>query len=460
MNDSHAASNTELIAGRPNLPWLVMIAVGMALLLPHFFSSPSITHNPDGSIATIDKASWNFGWPRVYSGDEPHYLLQLNSLIEDGDLDLRNNYDLVDRGSAQAGKLSAGQKLDHHTSWYHDGKYYEHANWNVENETVEINSVGAPQAEREYSRHPPGMVWLLWPFARPFRGTDLVEPVAILTCGMAVVIAMYFFALLIAPYATERHSAAITIVLAFLATPVWHYGRTLFTEPLLLVLVVGGVALYLRKSWWLLSGLLFGIAALIKPPIGLVAVPFAVHLLLTRQVRGLFLLCTPLALAVVATLANNYAQHGSPLAVPQQLELANPAVGALGQIFSWRKGVLFFAPVVLVAACWWPRFYREHRRDAILLLSAVALYYAFLACYKHWSGGFCYGPRYLTAVLPLLLVPLATLRAGDFAGKPLRIFAVAAVSLLSILINFVGAVPFWTSWNIHPAIYLLARILQ
>ena len=188
------------------LPWLAMLAVSAALLLPQLFSSPSITRNSDGSIATIDKASWNFGWPRVYSGDEPHYLLQLNSLVEDGDLDLRNNYDAVDRGGAQAGKLAAGMKLDRHTSWYHNGKYYEHVTWNLETETVEATSVGVPQAAGEYSRHPPGMAWLLWPFARPFRGTTLVEPVAILSCGVAVVIAVYFYALLITPYATERRS--------------------------------------------------------------------------------------------------------------------------------------------------------------------------------------------------------------------------------------------------------------
>lgn len=30
--------------------------------------------------------------PRVLSGDSPHYLVGVNSLIEDGDFDLTNNY--------------------------------------------------------------------------------------------------------------------------------------------------------------------------------------------------------------------------------------------------------------------------------------------------------------------------------------------------------------------------------
>src|SRR5260370_7316862 len=44
---------------------------------------------------------WSF--PIVAHGDEPHYLVLLNSLIFDGDFDLRNNYLSVHEGSIQPG---------------------------------------------------------------------------------------------------------------------------------------------------------------------------------------------------------------------------------------------------------------------------------------------------------------------------------------------------------------------
>jgi hypothetical protein len=45
--------------------------------------------------------------PYIKGGDEPHYLLILNSLINDGDLDLKDNYESVHQGSLQAGKKFA-----------------------------------------------------------------------------------------------------------------------------------------------------------------------------------------------------------------------------------------------------------------------------------------------------------------------------------------------------------------
>jgi hypothetical protein len=54
----------------------------------------------------------NLVWPRIHSGDEPHYLIILNSLIRDGDMDLANNYASVHAGGTDAGLSFAGQALD------------------------------------------------------------------------------------------------------------------------------------------------------------------------------------------------------------------------------------------------------------------------------------------------------------------------------------------------------------
>ncbi|HUH00370.1 MAG TPA: hypothetical protein VML75_00165, partial [Kofleriaceae bacterium] len=53
--------------------------------------------------------------PASYSGDEPHYLMVVNSLLFDRDLDLREDYDRVRAGSDDAGRRFRGAQLDHHT---------------------------------------------------------------------------------------------------------------------------------------------------------------------------------------------------------------------------------------------------------------------------------------------------------------------------------------------------------
>ena len=63
---------------------------------------------------------FSLGLPGVLSGDEPHYLVLINSVISDGDFDLANNYQDVHRGGLQAGRKFAGAPLDHHVNWYED----------------------------------------------------------------------------------------------------------------------------------------------------------------------------------------------------------------------------------------------------------------------------------------------------------------------------------------------------
>ena len=53
--------------------------------------------------------------PAVWSGDEPHYLITISSILRDGDLSLGNNYDSVRSGSGDAGLTLKGTNLDHHT---------------------------------------------------------------------------------------------------------------------------------------------------------------------------------------------------------------------------------------------------------------------------------------------------------------------------------------------------------
>ena len=51
----------------------------------------------------------------VTSGDEPHYLLILNSILRDGDLQLEADYRRVAAGGGDAGMRFRGVHLDHHT---------------------------------------------------------------------------------------------------------------------------------------------------------------------------------------------------------------------------------------------------------------------------------------------------------------------------------------------------------
>ncbi len=122
------------------------------------------------------------------------------------------------------------------------------------------------------------------------------------------------------------------------------------------------------------------------------------------------------------------------------LSLPHPEAFA-GFLLSPSYGLFIFSPVLalgLVAAFVLLR--RGPRREAVLALAVCVLMFVFLAGMTNWRGGWCVGPRYIAAVAPFLLLPLAQLwpRLAARWWPP----ALAAGLLLpSVLLNVVsGAV--------------------
>jgi hypothetical protein len=71
--------------------WFVALVAAL-LLAPHLFVGRYYSNH----LPILGPA-------QVVSGDEPHYLLMLNSLLDDGDLDLSNQYAAVHAGMTAAG---------------------------------------------------------------------------------------------------------------------------------------------------------------------------------------------------------------------------------------------------------------------------------------------------------------------------------------------------------------------
>src|SRR5438552_3458551 len=93
------------------------IALAALLLLIGFFARHVVER---GAVRP-----WNIG---ALSGDEPHYLVAINSLLHDGDLALTDDYGRAFEGGWEAGRRFRLVRLDHHTILY-DGR--EHALWNT-----------------------------------------------------------------------------------------------------------------------------------------------------------------------------------------------------------------------------------------------------------------------------------------------------------------------------------------
>lgn len=437
-----------------------LIALSALLLIPLCFSAPWGKRWPLG-----------LGLPTVLAGDEPHFLIMINSLVNDGDLELKNNYASVHRGSSQAGMLWAGTPLDHHTVWYLGGERLQWAHiFELDNSKWQEDSAGWPKPTirqgitvdvsdlPEYSHHPAGLAFLLAPFLFPFRGTSYLEPMAVFYSGIAVVLAMMFFRLLIQEFTSDLCLANLVTALAFLGTPVWHYGRTLFTEPFLLFFAISAYFLALRKRMSLLPGCLMAAGILMKLPFLLLMLPLLVDLLIQKRFKRVVFFSLPVVISVALTFFMNYTMFGSPFKTTQHYIIGNFKEGTIGLLLFWDHGILPFAPVVLIALLAWPKFMRNHFRESLMFATGFILYFLLMAFYGLWHGGWCYGPRYVVPVIPFLLMGLVNVIDFSFYRKVWGKIIIFSICVLSIVINFLGAVPYWKYWNKHPLIVLLTKI--
>jgi len=406
-----------------------------------------------------------FVLPRVHSGDEPHYLIQINSLLDDGDLDLANNYAAVHMGGDAAGQYNSGAALDHHVGWFVDGRiiywnaFYESDPdlWDIDESghftptlRSDVSAKSVPTGLPEYPRGSPWLAIILAVILCPLQGTAWVEPAAIACSTVAVVASLFMFRSLVSPYSKNSRDLFLAASITFLGTPIWHYGQTLFTEPYLLLCVLGAYTAYLRHSKQFAAGCFLATAILIKPAYVLLVLPLAGDLLVGKNWLGLCRLAVPCLGAVLLFTSFNQSLYGS-WRLAQRWRDGDAVFGAVALIFSPEHGLLAIAPVTLVALAASAEFVRRRTRDALILLSAAFLHFELVSSFEGWSGGYCYGPRHLVPILPFLLaaIPGAGGQA-TFSGATAARRTVLALCGLSIILNAIAAIFVGYVFSVHP----------
>ena len=229
-------------------------------------------------------------------------------------------------------------------------------------------------------------------------------------------------------------SATAALILAF-ATPLWYHATKAFcSEPNFSIGLLGCCYLLARAdrpALLLGAGACLGFAFACRV-YGLVLGPaILIYALLTWKSRGATAKRTMTNLlwfgssagVFVALIAwSNMARFGSVFKTGYHLQFqsvtelfANPILrGMRDLLFNGEVGLLIFVPWLIALPFLWRFIWRQHRREAILVLGIVFTNYAFFAKYAGWRGGLSFGPRLLLPTIPFLVAPLAVL----FDQKP------------------------------------------
>jgi hypothetical protein len=321
------------------------------------------------------------------SGDEPHYLLMAQSLWREHDLDLQDN-------------LARQDYLE-----YTPGPVAPH--W------------GTPRRDgRPFPAHSPGLPALLAPvYALGGR-----RACAALLALAAAALALQVQAL--ARHVTGDPRAALLAWLVAVGPPVLFYSFLVYTEvPSALALATAlRLLLALPGPWG--AALAAGCASLL-PWLHVKMVPAAavLGLIAVWRLRGgsrlTFVAVSGAMAAAYLVYYHSIFGVASPLAiyggVPDEAAVGSPLRAAVGLLLDRSFGLLWYAPVMVLALAGLQAWVRGKRADVVahgLVGAAVLLP---LGTWRMWWGGQCPPGRFLVPLVPLLALAAAARLAEDGA---------------------------------------------
>ena len=226
-------------------------------------------------------------------------------------------------------------------------------------------------------------------------------------------------------------AALPVVLLVALATPVAHYARTAFSEPLVGLGLAGCLAAALRArdrpALWFVAGLFLGTAVLTR--VGTVVQAPLALLLWDRRASSLARATAGFVLPVGVALAYNAVRFGNPLETGYAGEVGSFSTpfleGLRGLWTSPGRGLLLYCPLVVPALFGLRRLPRAVALYVAGSLVGLTLLYA---KWHMWEGGWCWGPRFLVPALPLLALGLLHVRPLVIAPFALASAAIVAPS--------------------------------
>ncbi len=314
-----------------------------------------------------------------------------------------------------------------------------------------------------YSSFPIALPLLLTPLYTPLAFLDIQQMPAGLvvllaricekiSASLVAALSVVAFLALARKLTDSRTAWLLALVYAF-ASPTWSISSQALWQHGAgeLALILGLLCLVRAADFP--GGFLFPALAGLSAGIGVAirlsnAVPFAfiaAYALFSRWRAGqkwLFAACA--ALPAACALVYNLQIFGrAPGSYPAGwLMQGNMLEGAAGLLISPSRGLFVFCPVFVFSAIgvwlWFRGPSKPHRAIYLICLAATTAGVLLWARYRLWWGGFSYGPRLLTDVVPCLVILMIPVMRLVESSRPWR-FAFAATLAFSIFVQSIGA---------------------
>lgn len=375
--------------------------------------------------------------PRIPAGDEPHYLVITQSLLNDGDLDVGNNHEQRDYAAYFKDDLGG-------VHGFLRGRHGE-----------------------SYSIHSPGISVAVLPgfLLAGYRGA---QATVLLLAGLAV------FLMWQVAWRVTRDAASAWFAWAVIAgstTFLWN-TFTVFPDGGAMLAVAAGTLLLLEVSTeagrrparlcglsTLVSGLPWLHTRFVVLTVSLVA---AAAWMLVREgpsayggsrptsagrTRAIACVCAPMLVSGALWIVHFMILYGTPNPLAPYGDTSGPAGthwyyapgGLMGLVFDQEFGLLAYAPALSLAVIGaWRASHQPVRRAVAAACGVATAYLVIAATYWMWWAGHSAPARIAAAVLPVAAAPLAIFwsrsrAAGRAAGLALLLVSIGQTFLLVVV---------------------------
>ncbi len=252
-----------------------------------------------------------------------------------------------------------------------------------------------------------------------------------------------------------RQSTSLALAfIAGIASPLWHYSKTFFSEPMAALTLLLFLFFILRfretsrgaEVFW--AGVALSATVLVKianAVFFVAAIPLAIAFIRRRaqdRLKYAVLFGAGLTACFPLILAYNAFRFGSiwETGYSSRIDFTHPFFqGFLGLLVSPGRGLFLYFPLAVIALAVAASLWRRQRALSAFLLAMFLIPLLFHATWWSWEGGWCWGPRFFIPVLPLLVLP-AGYWIEDRRGHAVRTWILWIVVGMSAVVAFSGVI--------------------
>ena len=354
---------------------------------------------------------------RAVAGDEPHYLVMINSLLLNHNLRVQTLYDDAEQGGPEAGVTWRGAILARQTTVLSRINGYRGvgtAKDSIWHRHPEPELALSPEGY-EIPIHPAGFPLLMALSVAPMepRARE-VEP----DVGFVLMLVAWFG--IVATYLVGRQVgmgrgwSMLAASILFAASPWLAYSRSYFAESTIGLALILGLWAFV-SDLPILAAVAAAAAAIMKPGFALVGAGFFVEEIREKRWKDAIKIALVLGLPALEILASNFWLHRRflVLGLEPSFQFRQLADTLLDPV----EGLLLYAPWTIFGFLACARSSLSLSEDSRLVRTMALPLFLYLIVLSSigFGAGYCYGPRYWVAFLPWLA--LGTVEAMRRAGR-------------------------------------------